>query len=227
MTRAARRPLAGLLLLAVTVALGACADDATRAADLGWYRPEPGQRWCDVLTDAQVERLAPSGASGSWQSPPSPGDAGSLDCTVVPDLDGRDGTGETSPSLVSLTSRLYPPRTPAVVAAGNYSPVDEGLEGELIAQGGGLHTAEHLGLYVLRRPCGRPRGREVPDDLEVRMFVTPDRLAADEAVDVLRRAWDLAAPIHHCSLTDWPHGPLGAVGFRRSGSGVVGAVAWG
>ncbi|WP_299057319.1 hypothetical protein [uncultured Nocardioides sp.] len=202
MTRGARRTLAGLLLLAVTVVLGGCADDTTRAADLGWYRPDPGQRWCDVLTDAQVERLAPPGASGPWQSPPVPGDAGSWDCTVAPDLDGRDGTGETSPSLVSLTSRLYPPRTPAVVAAGNYSPVDEGLEGELIPRGGGLHTAEHLGLYVLRRPCGPARGGEVPDDLEVRMFLTPDRLPAGESVDVLRRAWDLAAPTHHCPPTD-------------------------
>lgn len=198
MRPARRRAVSAAVVAGTLLTLTGCVGEAERAADLGWYRPEPGRPWCDLLTDAQVDRLVGPGAPEPWQAPAEPAWNGSWTCTIAPDLRGRDGTGETPPTLLDAHTRLYPPRTPEVVAAGNYSPVDEGLEGELVARGDGLWVAEDLGLYVVRRPCGPKRGPSPPDDLEARMFVEPDRLPHGEAVGIVRRVWAEAADVHRC-----------------------------
>lgn len=200
MTVARRRALSVAVLAGTLLTLTGCVGEAERAADLGWYRPEPGRPWCDVLTGAQVDRLVGSGGAEPWQAPAEPARDGSWTCTIALDLRGRDGTGETLAALLDLHSRLYAPRAPEVVAVGNYSAVDEGLEGELVARGLGLWVAEDLGLYVVRRPCGPVRGREPPDDLEARMFVEPGRLPDGEAVGIVRRVWAEAADVRRCGV---------------------------
>lgn len=194
------RSLAALVL--VWAACTACvSDDAGKAAELGWSRPDAGQRWCQVLDDSEVAALAEMrGEPGSpWQELHSRRDEWS--CTVAATMQGRGlDREETPPSLLSLSSRLLSPKTPETVAAGNHVPVGDYFSERPVPGGRGTWIAASAGEYLVRQPCRRPdNAGPVPDELQVQLLVEePDAIDAARLRGATAAAWLQAAEAHGC-----------------------------
>lgn len=205
MTRQTTRCLAALAL--IWAACTACAnDDARKAAELNWGRPEPGQPWCQVLDDFQVAALVDtSGDSGSpWQQLHS----GTYEwsCTIAATMRGRGlDQAETPPPLLTIHARLLAPKTPQTIKAGNYVPVGSHFSAPPSFFGHGTWAAESAGEYLTRRNCHRAHDLHPtePDELQVQLHVNePNAIEPADLRQATAAAWTQAAEAHGCCNRD-------------------------
>lgn len=201
MTHRPVRCLAVLVL--IWAACTACVnDDARKAAELNWGRPEAGKPWCQVLDDSDVAALVETSGDSTrpWQKLRS-GES-EWSCTIAATMRGRGlDREETPPPLLSIDSGLLAPKTPQTTAAGNYVPVGDYFSARPSFYGHGTWAAESSGEYLTRRTCRRAHvlGSAEPDELQVQLHVDePHAIEPADLREATSAAWMQAAEVHGC-----------------------------